>query len=160
MTDIANMTERIVIQRLSSTTDGRGNPLEVWETVYSCRAEIGTTNNTDIYVRHDNKARSYGYDDPEFYAARQELHEIKLKVTIRYTKKLVDMFKHTTLYRLIWDDNEYNVLSATNRRDKKQAKNEKIVIVAVCKDGNNTITGTEQGTTAGAATTEGGENDG
>ena len=141
MTNIANMTEKIEIQRLSSSIDGRGNPLETWTTVYSCRAEVGAPNRADIYVRHDNKARSYGYDDPEFYAARQELHEEKIKFTIRYTKKLADMTHATTTYRVLWDDNEFNVLSATNMRDKKQAKNEKIVIIAICKDGNNTITG-------------------
>ena len=154
MMQISAMTEKIEIQRLSSTIDERGNPLTTWTTEYTCRAEISSTNNTDIYVRHDSKSRSYGYDDPEYYAARLELHEIKIKFIIRYTKHLANI--DTTKYRLVWNGDIFNLLSATNMRAKKTAKNEKIVLVAVCKDGNNTLTEDEDT----AADSEGGEDNG
>jgi hypothetical protein len=56
---------------------------------------------------------------------------------MRYTKRLNNI--DTTKYRVMWNDRVYNILSI----DNIQAKNEKLIITAICKDGNLTITETD-----------------
>ncbi|MBO5449806.1 MAG: phage head closure protein [Ruminococcus sp.] len=132
--NIASMKENIIIQKLESQKDERGNPVETWTEVYRCRACASVPSGSEVYSRHDNSSTSSGYEGSEFYGARQTLLENKIKFSVRYTKKLKDL--NTTLYRCIWNGREYNILSVDNVR----YKNNIITITAICKDGNMTIT--------------------
>lgn len=130
--NIASMREIITIQRLYSQKDERGNPIEKWKDIYTCHAYANAATGTDVYSRHEYSNSTSGYEGSEFYGGRRILLENKIKFSIRYTKKLKNI--DTTLYRCIWNDVEYNIVSV----DNVQFKNNIMIITAICKDGNVT----------------------
>lgn len=139
MIDIAKLNQRIEIQQLTSTKDGRGNPVEVWTTIGKRWAQADIASGTKIYTRHERQAASAGYDGPAFYAAAQELIETKVMFVIRYNKKyeMID----TTEYRILWKGRTFSVKDVQN----EGGINEKLIITAICKDSNNSITSAPAG---------------
>ncbi len=137
MIHIAGMKEWIIIEQLTSQKDNRGNAHEEWTEILHARAAVNVPTGSEVFTRHEYSSHSSGYEGSEFYGARQTLQESKIKFTMRYTKRLNNI--DTTKYRVMWNDRVYNILSV----DNIQAKNEKLIITAICKDGNLTITETD-----------------
>lgn len=130
---IASLREKIELQQLTSIKDSRGNPKQVWTKYYACRAAVNEPTSSEVFSRHEYSSHSSGYEGSEFYGARQTLLENKIKFTLRYSKKLNNI--DTNLFRCIWNGREYNILKV----DNTTFKNEKTIITAICKDGNDSI---------------------
>lgn len=133
MTKISSMKEWIEIQQLTSTKDSRGNPEKTWKKYYRCRGSVKDPKSSEVYSRHEYSSQSSGYEGSEYYGARQTLLEIKTTFTMRYSKMLRNI--DTKLFRCIWNDRIYNILKV----DNTTYKNEKTIIIAICKDGNDSI---------------------
>lgn len=123
MLNVASMKERIKIEKLTSTVDSRGNPVETWTEIYTCWANAATPTG----------------DGAEFYGARMPLYENKVRFTIRYTSKLKNL--DTSKHRVIWNEREYNLLGV----DNIYAKNEKLILTCITKDNNKSLEGDAEG---------------
>lgn len=159
MIDIASLNQRIEIQQLTSTKDSRGNPEKAWTTLGKRWAKADISSGTAIYTRHERQSATAGYDGPEFYGAAQNLVETKVMFEMRYNKKyeMID----TTEYRIIWKKRIYSIKSVSN----ENGRNEKLIITAICKDSNNSLTevpstGADTPDSSGNADNEGSEQNG
>lgn len=139
MLNVASMKERIKIEKLTSTVDSRGNPVETWTEIYTCWANAATPTGSEVYTRHNRASASDGYDSAEFYGARMPLYENKVRFTIRYTSKLKNL--DTSKHRVIWNEREYNLLGV----DNIYAKNEKLILTCITKDNNKSLEGDAEG---------------
>lgn len=107
------MRDKIVVQRLISATDSRGNPTDAWEDYYSCNAYVNSLSGS------------------EFYEAKKVNLENTVKFTVRYTRKLDGI--DTESFRIIFRGRSYDITFVDNIR----FENNTLKISAVCKDGNN-----------------------
>ncbi len=130
---IASLTERITIERLTSTKDNRGNARQVWDTYLSLRAAANIPRGSEVYTRHEYETSRSGYEGNEYYSARQTLLENKMKFTVRYHPKLKEI--DTEHDRIVYNDRIYNILSSDPITDK----NKLVTITAICKDGNDNV---------------------
>ena len=105
------MREKITIQKNVSEVDGRGNPNGEWENYFTCRAYAN------------------GLFGSEYYAARQVGLEETVKLTVRYSKKLVNI--STADYRLIFRGKVYDI----DYIDNVRYEDDTLIIHAVSREG-------------------------
>ena len=105
------MREKITIQKNVSDLDGRGNPDGEWEDYYICRAYAN------------------GLYGSEYYTARQVGLEETVKLTVRYSKKLVGI--STADFRLIFRGKAYDIGYIDNVRYEDNM----LIIHAVSREG-------------------------
>lgn len=111
MIDPGLMREKIVIQKLASEADTRGNPVEDWDDYYTCRAYAN------------------GLFGAEYYAARQAGLEQTVKLTVRYTAKLVGI--NFADYRLTFRGQIYSI----DYIDNVRYEDNMMIIHAVSREG-------------------------
>lgn len=98
------MNRFIKIQRLNIEK-------EKWEEYYSCFAEI-------------NKSSG-----KEYFNAKTNITENTFNFKVRYIEKLSKIMFNTSQYRIIYQDNIFNIINI----DDKQEKHLKIIFVANCR---------------------------
>lgn len=102
--DIAAMNVRITFQRNETVVDAIGNHTNAWTDVYSCYATI---------------SNSTGKSNAESEVAGIIADTSDINFTVRYCKKT---FAVTTVgYRIVWNEEYYNILKIDYLNLKKKA---------------------------------------
>lgn len=102
--DIGAMNVRITFQKNAVATDKIGNHKNVWTDEYSCFATLSD---------------SMGKTNTEDAVAGLIVDTSDISFTIRYCKKA--MAVTTTGYRILWNDNVYNIVKIDHLNMKKHA---------------------------------------
>lgn len=98
---VARLNKRVMFQKNVTVTDAIGNHTSEWAPYYTCSATIS------------------GESGDEEREAGEVVDKVDLSITVRYCRKAASIT--TTGYRVLMDENIYNIVSVDHYSYRNQA---------------------------------------